>query len=147
MLWRESYSTRILSHAELPNLVEAFAASQPAILAASFGTHSIVEQSVWWRLFQSDFKEFQNRFLVFVQEFNEKVDIEEVEAIIPASDHEKIRYVTDFGEKLQQLVGDSSQSRGFAALVARDEVKLFMIGPPTEEAWETFANALNEHLV
>jgi hypothetical protein len=146
MIWRESYTTRILVDPNVPVLSSVGGGEGPAIIAASFATHSIIEQGVWWRLFQSDFRSFSSRFLVFVQENDEKLDKEEIDAIVAVSDHEKIRYVEDLDQNLRRLCGTAEKTRGFAAIVTQNSVPLIMIGPPTEDAWEQFSNVLKDLL-
>lgn len=150
MIWRQGYTTRFLFDVELPVISRAFSSvelERPVMIAGSFGTDSIVDQGVWWRLFRSDFSESESRFLCFVEESKNSIDQDEIEAIVPASDQMRVRLIQDFGQEIHKSLSPETSQRGFAAVLHRGEIPVLMVGPPTEEAWDFFSETVQNHLV
>lgn len=133
MLWREPYRTRILRKVAFPSELE-FAA-----VVGGFNLSSDVGRQVWGRLIQSDFGGDARFGEIVLRPYWTPEERAELEAITPPSRLFRTRLLEDPGSSWRKLVQPNSEEQAFALI---QPLGLLMVGPPTEEAWEEFAEGL-----
>ena len=135
MLWREPYRTRILREVDFPSDFE-FAA-----VVGGFSLACDVGRQVWSRLIQSDFGADARYGEVVFRPFWTSEERLELEAITPLSRLFRTRLLEDPGGAWRTLVEPDSDNQPFSLI---HPLRLLMVGPPTEEAWQEFADGLRE---
>jgi hypothetical protein len=145
MLWKESYRTKIIRDLKCPESQIVTLAGVPyessiQVWIAGFGFECLTEQSVWWRLFESDFAGDQRVRKMFILDLVNKQVMNEVQALVAPSEFSRISFIEDQRQVWTELIKPDTQHRGFAAIFENGQLPLVMIGPPTEDAWEEFSN-------
>ena len=146
MLWRQSYKTRIDQDFVCP-VVESvsiaptdYSADDRQVWIGGFAFNGLNEQAVWSRLFQSDFPRGQRVHKVFIFESIGNTEIQEIHSLVAPSEAKKCLLIIDPKRGWESLVRPDHPGRGFAAIKEGEKISLLMVGPPTEDAWEEFAN-------
>ncbi len=150
MLWRESYSTRVLESPRIPALIgsnlngDSWDSNARIALAANFSLREMQQRDVWLRLFQAEL-EIPRALGVVLSEWSEK-DLEQLRSATPRSRWPEVFAFTDSECAWKNLIEPDSPARVFALLVEQGQTNFVMIGPPTEEAWERFLTASRQPL-
>ena len=135
MLWRQSYTTRILRDLPCPDE----APQGPEVWIGGFDFAAIADQGVWWKLFQSDFPgDLRIKRIFFVDEITSEGE-QLAKSLVPRSEAEQVRLVVDTKHHWRDLVLPDNAERGFAIMFDNGAIPIVMIGPPTEDAWEEFS--------
>lgn len=110
-----------------------------AAVIGGLSVASDVARQVWSRLVQSDFGADARYGEVVFRPFWTPEERLELEAITPPSRLFRTRLLEDPGGTWRSFIEPDSDSQAFALIAP---LGLLMVGPPTEEAWEEFANGL-----
>lgn len=114
MLWRKGYETR---------RVDGFVAPIAIDLLVAVGlsrVEQVTDAELWMKLLDKDFPKLEWGLLSFGVELGD---------VMPGSRLKRVR----------DMEGDWGVEREFCYCPA---ARLMMVGPPTEDAWEDFANAV-----
>lgn len=148
MIWREPYATRIFEDLALPALGgeslagEPYRFEWPHVLVAGFAPISLIEQGVWIRLFGERFPGAPWLATGVIAAEWSGADRVRLAESVPPSRHPSTYMLQDPAGAWAQRLEPDQAKRAFAAFVAGSEVRLLMLGPPTEEAWERFAETV-----
>ena len=146
MLWRQAYQTKVLRDLDCPvtQTVSLDGSSiQPTVevIIGGFGFDCLAEQTVWWKLFQSDFPGDPHVRRAFIVGSVLSSDIELAQSLMPPSEAKRSYFLEDPNQFWRELIEPDHPGRGFTAIIDQGKILLLMIGPPTEDAWEEFSNA------
>lgn len=142
-MFRQPYVTTIVRDVALPatllsTLDGAELRDETQVWIGGFGVDFLGEQTVWWRLFQSDFPGDKRVVKTFIYPAVSTRNIETILDATAPSEHSRCCLIEDPNAFWNELI---VPRRGFAAIIEAGKIPLLMIGPPTEDAWEEFSDA------
>jgi hypothetical protein len=144
MVWRKSYNTKIIEGFDLPSLAcldhegRPVADSELRLALAGWTVASLMEQRIWSRLYEGSFGLAGTSFGLILREFDGKA-MEEVQLCLPPSRASMVLAWIDPDGALWDLVQPDQPNR---AVAWNPQGRLAMVGPATEDAWETMLEAL-----
>ncbi len=144
MLWRESYSPVIRRNLTCPAtqsvaLDGLVSKSSCEVWIGGFGFLAAADQGVWWRLFQSDFRNDGRVKRVYILESADPGEVQTALSLIPRSEVHRCLLVEDPNHFWSDLIEPDNPARGFTAIIENGSIPLLVVGPPTEEVWEEFS--------
>jgi hypothetical protein len=140
VIWRESYSTRVIECPVLPSLAgrnlsaHSWSLLPGGSLVGGFSPEALVQMEIWCRLIGD------RAVSVLLRSAWRHADFAEIQSLVPKSRWNR----TVLGEPdiaWRELIAPDSEGRAFAAI--NTSPALLMVGPPTEEAWERFSVELS----
>lgn len=140
MIWRTSYSTKSAENLDLPNQSDPGALTD-GVYVAAFDLAAHGQQQIWIKLLESDFTPDSYRLLLIKPAWSKSAK-REAEEILPPSRLTKTIFATDPDSNWESLIQPDGPGRAFAFVIKDQRIKLLMVGPPTEEAWDEFKAAI-----
>jgi hypothetical protein len=131
--------TPVLRHLNLPTLEGASLSGQApealnGIWVGAFSLAALPEIGIWQRLLRSANVPFQ---VVYVG----RISVKDVQSATPASQWDRVLVAPGHLPAWQSVVPVDQPGRAFAWIQLDGIAELLMVGPPTEDAWETFERA------
>ena len=120
MLWRESYSPRLIREK-----IRTPFSDESLLLIGSRSLSASREVEIWWRLCEED-------FMGFAVEVLPEACQDEAGILRAGSRQARIRFNSEALSIVQELPDD----RAFCAVVRDGIAELIVVGPPTEEVWD-----------
>ena len=156
MIWRTSYSTRTAEFIDLPILSNSSRISDldgtdlselgDGIYVGGFGPTAYAQQQIWMKLLESresspsgpaeDFN------ILLISTTWTRAKRQEVESLLPPSKHSRVTLLTDPSRVWEAMIEPEGPTRAFAFILRDRVIRLLMVGPPTEEAWDEFQAAI-----
>jgi hypothetical protein len=137
MLWREHYEPRVLTSVLVPKGLPKVVSEVTYVIVGGFGLAAISDQGVWWKLLKSSFKQDTCIYRIFISQAWTPKKERDANAMIPPSEKSSLILTEDYDQWCEIIQPDKPE-RGFAALVHQGKMQTLVIGPPTEEVWESF---------
>ena len=141
MLWREPYTTRTVE-ADWPPLRLLNAKGEPLPVApdfaviGSFRARAMQQREVWRKLFEAELNLPFHLVLVGHEPGSSEAKL--WLGAMPPSVASSAAFLLEESHRWQELLAPEHEDQAFAALIKDGRADLVMVGPPTEEAWETF---------
>ena len=152
MVWRAGYQTKAIESGQLPLLIGVTVDGDPAeltgsgVLLGGFDFHVQAEQGIWRRLIEDAFPQTVPIRAAFIRPGWTHLERQKLQMLIPRSLHAQVFCLDDpEGEWAARFPADRVE-RGFAVVFSEGEACFGMIGPPTEEAWDAFREAILEYV-
>lgn len=144
MIWRRSYTTRICQGLSLPLSQVICLDGSPAdlaacdLLVAGWGLAALGEMGVWERLYRGE-GAAEGLLLGLAAENGRPALAAQAMDAVKASSHPRFAVWDDREGALRRLLEPDGPQRAFAWA---PRAQLVMVGPPTEEAWDTMKEAV-----
>ncbi len=149
MVWRTPYETVALTQILVPftpgtNLDgEEFSFSNEGLILGAFSLADQRDLGVWSRLVDQEFPDLSYNTLFIRSEWSVR-ERSNLAVSVPISRRANTVAITDVESRWQTIL---KPNRAFAGIIRAGIMPLVMMGPPTEEAWDTFCACVGQTLV